>query len=272
MSFNNFHMHTTYCDGANTPKEMAEAACALGCREIGFSGHSWLDFDPMWTMEPDAAVHYRETVYGLKKDFAGQMKIFLGIEQDYCSDTDDLPLYDYVIGGVHCVFKDGNYISVDCDAETQRRGVEEWYGGDAMAFVEDYYELVGNLYEKTRCDIVAHFDLVTKFIERDDLIDVSDPLYVKAQNDALSKLLETPAVLELNTGAISRGYRTSPYPAEPVLELLGKAQKPVILSSDSHAADTILFGFEEAMHLVEKYDLNLLTTMEEVLAVTRSRN
>ena len=104
MSFNNFHMHTTYCDGANTPKEMAEAACALGCREIGFSGHSWLDFDPMWTMEPDAAVHYRETVYGLKKDFAGQMKIFLGIEQDYCSDTDDLPLYDYVIGGVHCVF------------------------------------------------------------------------------------------------------------------------------------------------------------------------
>ncbi len=270
MSFNNFHMHTKYCDGANSPKEMADSAFALGCREIGFSDHSWLEFDPMWTMEPDATVRYRETVTALKEDYEGEMKIFLGIEQDYCSDTDDLPLYEYVIGGVHCVFKDGNYISVDCDAETQRRGVEEWYGGDAMAFVEDYYRMVGDLYRKTRCDIVAHFDLITKFLERDDLIDVTDPRYVKAQNDALDRLFETPAVFEINTGAISRGYRTSPYPSEAVLERLAEAKKPVILSSDSHAAGTILYGFEEAMHLVEKYDLDLLTTMEEVLAVTRS--
>lgn len=269
MSFNNFHMHTKYCDGANSPKEMAESALALGCEEIGFSGHSWLDFDPMWTMDPDAAVRYRETVSALKEEYEGRMKVFLGVEQDYCSEPDDLPFYEYVIGGVHCVFKNGNYISVDCDAETQRRGVEQWYGGDAMCFAEDYYKLVGDLYRKTRCDIIAHFDLVTKFIERDDLIDVTDARYQKAQNNALEQLFETPAVLEINTGAISRGYRTSPYPSEPVLELLGKAQKPVILSSDSHAADTILFGFEEAMRLVKTYDLHLLTTMEEVLAVTR---
>ena len=44
MSFNNFHMHTKYCDGANSPKEMADSAFALGCREIGFSDHSWLEF------------------------------------------------------------------------------------------------------------------------------------------------------------------------------------------------------------------------------------
>ena len=270
MSFNNFHMHTKYCDGANSLKEMAASALALGCREIGFSGHSWLEFDPMWTMEPDATVRYRETVSALKEDYEGQMKIFLGIEQDYCSDTGDLPLYEYVIGGGHCVFKDGNYISVDCDAETQRRGVEEWYAGDAMSFVEDYYKLVGDLYAKTGCDIVAHFDLITKFIERDDLIDVTDQRYIKAQNDALERLLETPAVFEINTGAISRGYRTSPYPSASGVAQVAKANKPVVLSSDSHAAGTILFGFEEAMHLVNKYDLELLTTMEEILAVTRS--
>lgn len=269
MMFNNFHMHSTFCDGRDTVPAMAEAAKALGCREIGFSGHSWLDFDPDWTMSPDAAADYRAAVTALKGSLAPDMKVFLGIEQDYCSPTDELPLYDYVIGGVHCVFRDGHYISVDLDADAQRSGVEQWYGGDASAFAEDYYALVGDLYEKTHCDIIAHFDLITKFIERDDLLDVDDPRFVKAERAALDRLIACPAVIEINTGAISRGYRTAPYPSERVLETLGKAGKPVILSSDSHATDTILFGFEDAMRLVEKYGLNLLTTMEEVLTVSR---
>ncbi len=270
MSFNNFHMHTTFCDGANSPVEMAKAAFDAGCEEIGFSGHSFLDFDPEWNMDPDVGVRYRASVTDLKEQYDDRMKVFLGIEQDYCSDTGDLPLYDYVIGGVHCVFKDGNYISVDLDAQTQRRGVEQWYGGDPYAFVEDYYKLVGDLYRKTQCDILAHFDLVTKFVERDNLIDITDTRFQKAQKDALEELFETPVVFEMNTGAISRGYRTSPYPSEPVLEMLHKAERPVILSSDSHAADTILYGFSDAIKLVNKYDLKLLTTMEEVLEFTRT--
>ena len=36
----NFHTHTTYCDGKNTPEEMVQAAIALGMTAIGFSGHS----------------------------------------------------------------------------------------------------------------------------------------------------------------------------------------------------------------------------------------
>lgn len=268
MSFNNFHMHTTFCDGADTPKAMAESAFSLGCEQIGFSGHSYLDFDPDWNMDPEAASRYRDAVTALKAEY-GPQKVFLGVEQDYCSETGDLSLYDYVIGGVHCVFKDGHYISVDLGAEAQREGVRQWYGGDADAFVEDYYALVGNLYEKTRCDIIAHFDLVTKFIERDDLIDVNSPRFVAAEEAALEKVIACPAVVEINTGAISRGYRTAPYPSERVLKKLGEAGKPIILSSDSHAKDTILFGFEEAMDLVEKYGLRRLRTMEEVLTITR---
>ncbi|MBR1704202.1 MAG: histidinol-phosphatase [Clostridia bacterium] len=271
MSFNNFHMHTTFCDGADTPKTMAEAAFAAGCEQIGFSGHSFLEFDPDWNMAPEAAARYREVVASLKEAYAPK-KVFLGIEQDYCSSTDDLPLYDYVIGGVHCVFKDGHYISVDLGAEAQREGVEQWYEGDADAFVEDYYEMVGDLYEKTHCDIIAHFDLVTKFLERDDLIDVDSPRYIAAEDKALQKIIACPAVVEINTGAISRGYRKEPYPSERILKKLGEAGKPVILSSDSHGKDTILYGFEDAMALVEKYDLRRLTTMEEVLTLTRGRS
>ena len=37
------HNHTTWCDGKNTPEEMAEAAWKLGFTDLGFSasGTSW---------------------------------------------------------------------------------------------------------------------------------------------------------------------------------------------------------------------------------------
>ena len=120
----NFHTHTCLCDGADTPEEMVRAALAAGCTEIGFSGHSWLEFDPDWTMSPEAAAAYRAEVLRLKEAYADRILIRLGVEQDYCSAVDELPLYDYVIGGVHCVFRDGHYLSVDLSAEALRAGIE----------------------------------------------------------------------------------------------------------------------------------------------------
>ena len=35
----NYHTHTCFCDGKNTPEEMVLEAIRLGCPEIGFSGH-----------------------------------------------------------------------------------------------------------------------------------------------------------------------------------------------------------------------------------------
>ena len=41
----NYHTHTDFCDGQNTPEEMAEAAAKKGFTALGFSGHSYTDFD-----------------------------------------------------------------------------------------------------------------------------------------------------------------------------------------------------------------------------------
>ena len=43
MMFSNYHTHTAYCDGADTPEELVLEAIRLGCPEIGFSGHSHLN-------------------------------------------------------------------------------------------------------------------------------------------------------------------------------------------------------------------------------------
>ena len=50
----------------------------------------------------------------------------------------------------------------------------------------------------------------------------------------------------MNTGAISRGYRKVPYPAENLLHIFKKHDCRLILSSDSHSIDTLDFGFDEA--------------------------
>ena len=39
MIFEDFHTHTTFCDGKNTPEEMVLAAIEKGMPRIGFSGH-----------------------------------------------------------------------------------------------------------------------------------------------------------------------------------------------------------------------------------------
>ncbi|MDD6807843.1 MAG: histidinol-phosphatase [Oscillospiraceae bacterium] len=254
MVYNNYHTHTIFCDGENSVEDMIIAAIELGCPELGFSGHSFLSIDPDWTMTKEQSKQYRKTVLEMKKKYESKINVRLGIEQDYFSDTEELELYEYVIGAVHCIIKDGVYVSVDASKELQEDAINKVYNGDKMAFVEDYFNLVSKVYDKTKCNIIAHFDLLNKF----GLFDQNDERYIHAENMALEALIETPSFFELNTGGIARGYTTEPYPNERVLKILGMSQKPVILSSDTHSKDTITFGFDNMLKLVEKYNLKLI--------------
>lgn len=119
------------------------------------------------------------------------------------------------------------------------------YGGDWYAFAEDYFAAVAQVYERTRCQVVGHFDLVTKFNEGDALFSTDHPRYRRAVLRALDALAAAPVVFEINTGAISRGYRTEPYPAGWIVEELRRRGVKRILSSDCHAKENLLFGFSQ---------------------------
>ena len=95
------------------------------------------------------------------------------------------------------------------------------------------------------CDIIGHFDLLTKFAEQDPYFDLQHPRYVKAWQTAADQLLKTGKPFEINTGAISRGYRTEPYPAKDIRDYIRARGGKLILSSDSHAKDTIAYRFGE---------------------------
>lgn len=244
----NLHTHTAFCDGKNTPEEMVRAALSLGMDALGFSGHAPLAGQKDWTMSPEDVPRYRAEILRLKERYAGRLEIFLGLEQDFCSPPPGEG-WDYLIGSVHCVERGGRLLSVDSFHEDFVRSVRQFYGGDYYAFAEDYYRLVGEVAERTGCQIVGHFDLITKFNEGDRLFDTTHPRYMAAALAALDRLVERDVIFEINTGAMSRGYRTAPYPAPALLRAMRERQIPICITSDCHSRANLLYAFVQAAEL-----------------------
>lgn len=239
----NYHTHTIFCDGKSSAEEMVLRAIELGFKELGFSGHSHTFFDQSYCMTCAGTREYMNTVRQLREKYRDQIKICLGVEQDYYSDA-PTGEYEYIIGSVHYVKKDGCYLPVDKDRESQIDAVNRFYDGDFYGFIEDYYNTVADVYRKTRCQIVGHFDLVTKFNAAHDLFDPRHPRYQAAANKALQGLMDAPVIMEVNVGAVAKGYTAEPYPAKDLLSQWLAAGKPIQYSSDCHLADKLLFGYD----------------------------
>ena len=244
----NFHTHTTYCDGKNSAEEMVKRAIELGFSKLGFSGHSYTEFDQEPCMTRDGTEEYKKEINALKEKYADKIKIYLGIEYDYHSD-EPIGDYDYILGSVHYLFKDGQYLCVDSGRQIQIDAVNKYYDGDFYSYIEDYYKTVADVYNKTNCDIIGHFDLITKYNSDGSLFDTNHPRYIAAWKKAADAIIKTPAVVEINTGCIARGHRNSPYPAKEIIDYFKQNGKKLIFSSDCHNKDFLNFGYDD----VKKY-------------------
>ena len=244
MSFEkiDLHTHTTFSDGANTPEEMVKEAIALGMSEIGFSDHSFLEFDPSYCMKEERIGDYKAEVNRLKEVYKDQISVKLGIEQDYLTK---IPAegYDYVIGSVHYVTNESGIYAVDDSVEIFEHAIET-FGNDPYALCEAYFETIADVVRKTNCDIIGHFDLVSKFNERYSFFDEKDPRYVAAWQKAADILIATGKIFEINTGGISRAWRTDAYPSKAMRTYIKEHGGEFILSSDCHKKECLMYAFE----------------------------
>ena len=62
--------------------------------------------------------------------------------------------------------------------------------------------------------------------------------------------IKAGCVFEINMGAMSRGYRTSFYPATNLLHLLKKENAPIILSSDCHNTQALDAYFDQTKDIL----------------------
>ena len=239
-----YHMHTRFCDGHDLPEDMVRSAIEMGMTRIGFSAHSHTPFDTSYCIKKEEVEVYYEEIHRLKKKYAGQIEILFGLEQDYYSDPPTVPV-DYLVGSVHYILCGGEYVAADEGNAKLRHGAEIGFGGDLFALAEEYYRTEADVVNKTGCQIIGHFDTITKYFEKELLFDLQTPRYVAAWQAAADALLKTGVPFEINTGTISRGARQNPLPNYDVLDYIHAHGGSFILSSDAHAAKNIAFQFDK---------------------------
>jgi len=247
----NLHTHTTFCDGADAAEAMVKGAITKGLSSIGFSGHAPTRADGSFCMSAEKTLAYRNELLRLRLAYAEKITIYIGLEID-AIDPASREGFDYLIGSVHYFKKDGRLLSVDHTPEILRRAQNELFSGDALAMAAYYFNSVADFAQRGDFDILGHFDLITKFNEGGAFFDEADPAYQRIALSALERAAASGKLFEVNTGAISRGWRSTPYPAPFLLQALKELGARMIVSSDAHSAQALDCGYEQAVSLLKR--------------------
>lgn len=257
MRYSDFHTHTTFSDGLHTVEEMVQGAIAKHMEAIGISDHSYTDFDRRYCIREERIGAYLAEIRRVREKYAGQIEVYAGLEYDGYTELKDRERYDYLIGDCHYVRTFDGYHSVDHEKQEQWAAIETYFGGDAVAYSRAYFETVVQCTAAHRPDILGHFDLSAKF----GFVNEADPVYRDMAVEAMLACLEVTPLVEMNTGAIARGVRSAPYPADFLLpEILCHGGK-IILSSDAHRWENLAFWFDEAAERLKAAGFRSIVTL-----------
>jgi len=253
MITQNLHMHSTWDDGKCSVEDMILASKAAGLSSVGLSVHCPMPFENTWECPKEKLGDYIAQVRAMKAKYAGEIDVYLGVEWDTTAQDLDLSPYDYVIGSVHEIpIPQGGTRSADANPETTEGYIRDCFGGDADAAAEAYFGELAKVAEKKEAAIVGHFDLLTKFNEPVPFFDENSPRYQRAARAAMEKLVKAGKIFEVNTGAISRGYRSTPYPSAQWLKLLHEMGGRVTVSADAHHTSGVTCAFDLAEKMIKE--------------------
>lgn len=246
----NLHTHTKYFDGADTPEEMIITAIEKGFDSIGFSEHTFMTYSPYCENMTDRTLEYKKEVFELKEKYKDKIKVFCGLEVDMYSDP-DMTGYDYLIGSVHYVKRGDEYLHYDTTGDALKKLMETHYDNNGLLLAKEYYNTMANMWHYGDFDIIGHFDIVTKNIETTNLFDVNSKEYLDFAFEAIEALKGKIPFFEVNTGAISRGYRKTPYPSIPIIKEFKRQGFGVVITSDCHDRNHLDCYFNEAAKLLK---------------------
>ena len=252
MIIGDYHTHTAFCDGENSPEEMLLSAIDKGLEYYGFSSHSHLAYDESWNMSHDSQKQYVAEVMSLKDKYKDRIRVLLGTEFDLLSDNDLTP-FDYIIGSCHSLLMDGEYISVDHSEAVFADCCNRFYGGDAYAFADHYYKMMATAADFDEITFYGHFDLVNKFNAGGKFFDENDPRYTTSMYKTLESLTKTGKPFELNT---QHTFRHNPQEASKSARLwlsaLYELGGRVVINSDAHTAQRIGYNFDRAFSFLKE--------------------
>ena len=246
----NLHTHSTYCDGKNSLEDMVKKAIEKNFTVLGFSGHSYIPKDED-CMSIECTKEDKREVLRLKEKYKDSITIYLGLEQDIRLRDPHPEDYDYMIGSMHFLSRNDTYIAVDYDESVIRNMLETWYDNNFLKLAAEYYEQMKVMATWDEVDIIGHVDLLTKYNEEQIFISFDNKEYVKLACDTIDILIHAGKIFEVNTGAIGRGYRKTPYPYKNLLQHIHDKGGKILLNSDCHNKDYLDIGYEQSMRLIK---------------------
>lgn len=248
MRYSNLHTHTLFSDGKDTAEAYVRAAVEKNMLSLGFSDHSHTPCDLSYCMTKDRYGDYLRTLERLKRE--APLPVYAGLELD-ADSRDDLSPYDFFIASVHYIKVKGACYPVDHEPWMQADCIREGFGGDVFAMVRAYFDTLGDHVARVRPTFVGHFDLPLKFSALPEELDA----YRELAKGAMKEILKLCPYIELNTGAMSKGYRKTPYPAPWLLDTVRENGGRVVLSSDAHRPEHLTFWFDEAAALLKEHGI-----------------
>ena len=248
----NYHTHTWRCKHAvGSEREYVEHAIAGGIRTLGFADHTPYPFPggyvSYFRMAPQQAEDYFRTVSDLKREYAGQIDIKIGVEAEYYpAYFDDLLAFlkdfpcEYLLMGQH-------YIRNELD------GVYAGFRTEEEAVLVQYVSQVLEGLATGVFTYLAHPDLL-------HWIGDEEP-YRREMTRLCRGVKELGYPLELNLLGLGEGRH---YPDHRFWEIAGETGNAVILGCDAHEPEGICIPEteEKARAIVARYGLHLQDTVE----------
>lgn len=234
----NLHTHSDYCDGIASLETMVRAAVDAEYLVLGFSGHSPLPFPNEYAMTPAKEAKYIADLQQLKEKYREQIEILIGLEWDFDTPIDQVPLdiYEYTISSVHQLHPNGKPYAVDYTEEEFEACLQDGYGGDWTAMLQDYFDAVVEAALRPHVDVIGHFDLPRKNNRGQRFFPEDDPRYIEMALDALDRICtqRPDVVFEINMGGIAKHNMPEPYPSMRWLEYLRERGMRITLQADAH--------------------------------------
>lgn len=258
----NLHTHTLFSDGGFEPEKYVLEALRLGQSGVGFSDHGPMAVPNRGhdrfscAMSDDNLSSYISEINRLKIKYDEKIKVFLGIEEDFFPPA-DRALFDYTIGSVHYLSAPNSdeLFAIDYIPDETEKLISAFGGGlsGAKQMVESYYDRVAFVGANHNPDILGHLDLITKLNKNNRYFDMESDWYKEVVFNTLDELKsKSSSIIELNSGGITRRYKSVPYPARFILERIRELNLPVTISSDAHLPDHLDFYFDEMIELVRE--------------------
>ncbi|MBI9107962.1 MAG: histidinol-phosphatase [Spirochaetales bacterium] len=260
MLLTNYHTHFELDDGSGTLQDYAESAAAKGLSIIGFSPHAPLPYTNDWAMTEENCAVYLGLAKKVKKEWAGRLEVYTGLEIDYIpgkggpsNNKYKSMNLDYRIGSVHSIMEpeSGEELSVDGPVEDLIRLLERRFGRNAENMVDTYFNLEMEMLEAGGFDILGHCDLIKKRNTDNRFFDPNMKRYRDKALEMLKIAAAKDVVIEVNTGGLSRGAITELYPSPWMLKQCCELGIPLTLSADAHQPDHLDFHLTEAVKEVK---------------------